>query len=70
VRGTLVAAGVATPLPGGVPPTAARPAAARRGTDTPSRPLVPAAGVLAALALVGLGAHRERRALRRNREVV
>jgi hypothetical protein len=26
--------------------------------------------VLAALALVGLGAHRERRALRRNREVV
>jgi hypothetical protein len=34
------------------------------------RSLAPAAGILAAIALVGLGARRERRALRPRREVV
>jgi hypothetical protein len=70
VRGTLVAASLATPLPGGARPAAVRPAVARRGRDPVRRPLAPAVGVLAALALVGLGARRERRALRRYREVV
>jgi hypothetical protein len=68
VRGTLVAARVAATLPGGAP-SAARAAAARRGTDRGRDPLAPAAGILAAIALVGLGARRERRALRPRPEV-
>jgi hypothetical protein len=72
VRGTLVAARVAAKLPGGASSGAAstgRPAAARRGADPPRGPLAPAAGILAAIALVGLGVRSERRALRPFREV-
>ena len=69
VRGTLVAARVAATLPGGARPSADRAAAVRRGVDRGRDPLAPAAGILAAIALVGLGARRERRALRPRREV-
>jgi PKD domain len=71
VRGTLVAARAAAVLPGAATPAAvaAPPAAARRGTDARRDPLGPAAGVLAVLALVGLGVRRERRAVRPRPEV-
>jgi hypothetical protein len=65
VRGTLVAARAAAVLPGaGAPPGAEPAAAVRRGTDPGRDPLAPVAGVLAVLALVGLGAYRERHAVR------
>jgi hypothetical protein len=70
VRGTLVAASVPAPLPGATPRAAGAQAAARRGTDPKRAPLAPAAGALAAIALVGLGAARERRAVRPRREVI
>jgi len=70
VRGTLVAASVAAPLPGAAANAAEAQPAARRGTDPRRGPLVPAAGVLAAIALAGLGAARERRAARPRREVM
>jgi hypothetical protein len=70
VRGTLVAARVAAALPGATPPGAPLPpAAARRGTDPRRDPLAPAAGILAAIALVGVGVRRERRAPAPRREV-
>jgi hypothetical protein len=67
VRGTLVSARAAAALPASAPrPTAAaRVPVARRGGDPDRDPIGPAAGILAALA--GLGAHRERRALRPTR---
>jgi hypothetical protein len=70
VRGTLVAASVPASLPGATPNAAAAQAAARRGTDPKRAPLAPAAGILVAIALVGLGAARERRAVRPRREVI
>jgi hypothetical protein len=70
VRGALVAARVAAALPGATPPGApVAPAAARRGTDPRSDPLGPAAGIVAAIALVGVGVRRERRAPGPRREV-
>jgi hypothetical protein len=71
VRGTLVAASTTTPLPG-VTPAASRssePAAARRGTDPRTDPFAPVAGILAGMALMGLGVRRERRDLRPRPEV-
>jgi hypothetical protein len=69
VRGTLVAASAPARLPGAEPPSRAAAAAARRGTDRARAPLAPASGILAAIALAGLGAARERRALRPRPEV-
>jgi hypothetical protein len=70
VRGTLVAASVPAALPGATARAAGAQAAARRGVDPKRAPLAPAAGALAAIALVGLGAARERRAVRPRREVI
>jgi hypothetical protein len=70
VRGVLVSARVPAALPGAAPPAPASPsAAARRGADDRNDPFAPAAGVLAAIALVGLGIRRERRFAYPRREV-
>jgi PKD domain len=67
VRGTLVAAKVAARLPGKAP--AGGPAEARRGSEPRRGGVGPLAGILAALAFLGLGIRRERRALRNRPEV-
>jgi PKD domain len=71
IRGTLVAARTTTPLAGdtSAPSRGGEPAAARRGTDPRSDPFAPVAGILAAMALMGLGGRRERRDLRPRPEV-
>jgi hypothetical protein len=67
VRGTLVSTDIAA-LPGR-PPPAGGPVAARRGTEPRRGGIGPLAGILAAVAFVGLGIRRERRALRNRPEV-
>jgi hypothetical protein len=69
VRGALVSARTTTPLPDGTSASfrAGGPAAARRGTDPQSDPFALAAGILAAMALVGFGGRREWRELRLTR---
>jgi hypothetical protein len=67
VRGTLVATRTTTPLAAGRSPSSGGPAAARRGTDPRSDPFALAAGILAAVGLLGLGGRREWRELRLTR---
>jgi hypothetical protein len=71
IRGTLVGAWSTTPPPGpaSAPSRVGESAAARRGTDPHSDAFAPVAGILVTVALLGLGAHRERRALRPRPEV-
>ena len=69
VRGVLVGARATAPLPGATAGAAAEPLTARRGEDPRRGPTGAVAGILAALALVGVGAARERRAMRPQREV-
>jgi len=66
VRGVLVASRTAAALPGGgvTAAASAAPLTARRGEGDRRGPLAPAGGILAALALVGAGVARERRAAR------
>jgi PKD repeat protein len=65
ISGTLVALRTGAALPGSSEPVrAALGAVARRGTDTAATPLGAVLGIVAALGLLGLGGHREIRALR------
>jgi hypothetical protein len=71
VRGTLVSSRPEAGLPGERPQAiaSAGPAAARLGSEPRRESITVAAGILAALAFVGLGIRRERRALHNRPEV-